>query len=346
MDKLKFMLESRREFFKHLPLPKSEVFSDNNATATKNSFEGVASRRDFIKIIGIVATALAAPETLDARQEKETSFVTPDKLRAMVLADNSERVFIAFPESPHMLYEITDRNLKSPAFVRGTMPPEIEKLMEEADGFTKIHTHPLGIYTIAGYTPDEIQAAREDLIPIPLSVPPSILDLLSAKKISEDEAQGPVINMKQEIYGTDGIWSFEGGAGSALFTEIEQVINELGQIFSSFREKLPRKLRVRYDKIIHVAENQGDAQQGFICRDINELTKNPEFAPFMPPLEEKLAKLALNYKEAFALMEEINMLSMNMTRPEKREVAMRRYLEIAQKEGFQVKFEPYKLQNE
>ncbi|MFZ2150146.1 MAG: hypothetical protein WAV15_03225 [Minisyncoccia bacterium] len=344
------MLESRREFFKHLTLPKNETRSIGNATAAKNPLERTASRRDFIKVLGIVATALAIPEDIYARKrdkrnqaiEKEGSFITPEQLRKMVLTDNSERVFIRFPNSPR-LYEITDRSQNLIAFARGAMTPETEKMLEQSDEFTKIHTHPLGIYGIAGYTPDEIDAAREGLMPVPLSMPPSIPDLLSAKIISQIEGMGEPIRVNQEIYGTDGIWRFKGGADSVLLTEIEQVNQELVNIFSDFRKTLPANLQGPYDKIIHLAENEGDARQGFVCRNINELTKNPTFAPYLPLLEEKLAKLSLEYKETFALMEEMTALSIAMTHPEQRDAALQRYLAIVEKEGFEIKFEPYKI---
>ncbi len=84
------------------------------------------------------------------------------------------------------------------------MTPEVEKLIENSNELTRIHTHPLGIYDIAGYNSDQIVSVREGLIPVPLSLPPSIPDLLSAKLFSEmqqNDGTG-IVKATQKIYGT------------------------------------------------------------------------------------------------------------------------------------------------
>jgi hypothetical protein len=271
-------------------------------------------------------------------REKKVTIVAPSELRTMVLTDDRERVFMASKESPDAYIEVM---LSDTTGGQATLSPEAEKLLENSQKITKIHTHPLGIYNIAGYSPDQISAAREGLIPVPLSLPPSIPDLLSAKMFSEIENNGRgSVDADQKIYGTDGVWSFEGGKNSILFTEIGEVRKELVEIFSSFREGLPKKLQERYDTIIGFAENSGDARQGIICRDINELAKDPELATKISPLEQKLNKLTIDHAQTFRVMEEINMLSIDMTHPEKRGAAMRRYFEITEKEGFKITFEP------
>ncbi len=40
-------------------------------------------------------------------------------------------------------------------------------------------------------------------------------------------------------------------------------------------------------------------------------------------------------------MEEMNMLSIDMTHTEKHDAARRKYFEIVEQEGFQITFEPY-----
>ena len=267
-------------------------------------------------------------------KEKKTTIFKPSELRKMVLKDDHERAFIALKESPDEYIEI---GLSDKAFGITMATPELEKLAENSKGVTLIHTHPLGIYNVAGYTSDQISAAREGLMPIPLSLPPSILDLLESKRFADMQTN----TIKQKIYGTDGVWSFEGG-NSTLFAEIGQINSELAEIFLSFRASLPKNLQEHYNKILSFAENEGDAQQGIICRDINELAKDPELRGRLGPLEEKLAKLTVEYDQAFASMEEMIKLNIDMTHPEKRDAAMKRYLEVVEQEGFKVKFEPYK----
>lgn len=280
-----------------------------------------------------------SPVVESSAPESENLITTPSEAKAMVLKDDNERIFFATGEQPGIFVA---GGMGDGAFGRAYLAPESERLLGDPDQITMIHTHPLGVYEVAGYSRDEIQSAREGITPVPPSIPPSILDLLTAKHFSEmrDDNSG-MICADQKIYGTDGVWSYAGGKDSALFDDIKATTSELTQAFSSFRGSLPPDLQQHFDQIAFVADSKTDARSGLICRDINELAKDPELAARLGPLEAELAQLVKKHDQTYKTMEELNMLGVAMSHPEQRSVAMRRYMSIVQQEGFQVKFEPY-----
>jgi|GEM_PF-4502559 len=170
----------------------------------------------------------AAPAEPVSALETPVEVFTEDEVRKMIMSDDFERLFLITSDAPNRLVQIT----KGSKFRTELNIHEYNQALPIFTGYKEgfyAHTHALSGYEKWGYSPARIQAIREGKKPLPHAMPPGIGDLRASIKLDKYNSEGgPCI--QQRIYGTDGIYEFDGGSSSLIFVQLTDYDEEVKKL--------------------------------------------------------------------------------------------------------------------